>query len=158
MPLRISPSLPEGRGEGPPRRRSSRGGFTLIEVLATLLLMAIALPAIMMGFSLSTKAASMARQRSEAGALAESKLNELVATGLWQSGSQAGAFDDQPDYQWSAEVAPWSVDPRGSGTYNVQQLDVKVSWNAPGGPESISVSTLVYQSNSTGTGITGGIP
>jgi prepilin-type N-terminal cleavage/methylation domain-containing protein len=149
------------RGKPPrlSRARSKKPGFTLIEVLATLLLLSIVLPVIMMGFSISSQAVTMARHRSEAGALAESKLNELVATGLWQSGAQNGTFDTSPDYQWSASPVPWGEGQGVQGANYVQELDVTVTWNTPT-PQSITVSTLVYQSaNATATGgITGGLP
>src|ERR1700733_2966996 len=87
-------------------RARCHSGFTLIEVLATLLLMAIVLPAIMHGFTLSTSAATTARHRTEAAALAESKLNELVGTNQWQNASQQGDFQpDWPDYTWSATLS-----------------------------------------------------
>jgi prepilin-type N-terminal cleavage/methylation domain-containing protein len=147
----------------PPRRtlreistRPRRRGFTLVEVLATLLLLSITLPAIMMGFSLSTNAADLARRRTEAGALAESKLNELIATGLWQSGSQTGPFDNSPDYQWSASASPWGQGQGVQASNIVQQLDVVVSWGAPP-QQSITVSTLVYQS-ANAVGDSGGVP
>jgi prepilin-type N-terminal cleavage/methylation domain-containing protein len=143
------------------RRRARRGGFTLVEVLATLLLLAIALPAIGRGFALSSRAAELARTRTDAGGLAESKLNELVATGVWQSGgNMTGGFDDHPEFQWSATLAPWGVGQGAQGTNTVQQMDVVVTWKVPGGTDSVTVSTLVYLSpNATGgTGLPGGFP
>lgn len=140
-------------------RASNRRGFTLIEVLATLLLIGIALPVIMRGFSLSNTAAFMARQRSEAGALAESKVNELVGTSIWQNGAQSGGFDGHPEYQWSAQLAAWGTGQGVNGTNLVQELDVTVTWGHGNSAQSITVSTLVYQSaNATGTGIQGGLP
>ena len=119
-------------------RRSARPAFTLIEVLATLLLLGIALPAIMHGIALATSAGSIAKQRSEAYGLCESKLNELLATGQYQYGNVSGDFSpDFPKYQWSAIIQDWS-DP------NVQQLDVHVKWTARGTQQDIVLSTLVY--------------
>ena len=67
------------------RRRIRRPAFTLIEAVAALFLMGVALPVIMSSVSVSTRASGMARRQAEAGELAESKLNELVSTGLSQS-------------------------------------------------------------------------
>lgn len=126
----------------PPLRpvgRARRAGFTLIEVLAALLIIAIVLPTVMQGVSLCTRAATTARRRNEAGALAESMLSELVATNQWQTGQLSGTFgDDWPDYRWTAEVAPWRQ------AAEVQQLDLHVTWTARNAEESLTLSTLVY--------------
>jgi len=115
----------------------------------------------MHGFTLSTSAATTARHRTEAGALAESKLNELVATGQYQSASLQGDFaPDWPEYTWSSTLSPWGQGQGAQGTNIVQQLDVQVSWKLGTGDQSVTVSTLVYQSpNATGnTGLSGGFP
>src|SRR4051794_38319604 len=69
------------RGSAALPRRAMRAGFTLIEVLATLVLLGIILPAAMRGVSIGLAMASHARHVTEAAQLAEAKLNELVATG-----------------------------------------------------------------------------
>ena len=51
-----------------------RGGFTLVEVLASLALVAVILPVAMEGVSLAVGAAGLARDRIEAASLAETKL------------------------------------------------------------------------------------
>jgi len=43
-----------------------RAGFTLVEVLATIMLLAIVLPVAMRGVTISTQTASTARRRTEA--------------------------------------------------------------------------------------------
>ena len=133
-----------------PRPCPARGGFTLPEVLATLLLVAIVVPSIMQGISLATAAAGTARQRSEATALAESKINELVATGQWQSGGLSGDFGEQfPDYSWQAEVRNWTEP-------SARQLQVHVTWFARGRDYDVMLATLVYASTpSTTSGTTG---
>jgi general secretion pathway protein I len=137
------------------RRASGARGFTLIEVLATLLLMTIALPVIMHGISLATSAGSLAKRRTEAASLTNSKLNELVATGQWQSGQLSGDFGtDWPDYTWSAQLNDYD------GTN--KQLDVTVNWIGRGGEqEAMTLSTLVYPGNplssSSNTLDTGGV-
>ena len=116
--------------------------FTLVEVLAALLLIAIVLPVVMKGVSLATATASTAKRRTEASGLAESKLNELIATGTWQNGNLAGDFSpDWPDYKWQAVLANYASDTSGQ---NVQELDLTVTWTANNAEQSVLVSTLVY--------------
>ena len=123
----------------PPRpTRDARGGFTLVEALATLVLVAIILPVAMRGISLATAAAGHARRQVEAAALAEARLAELVSTGAWQDADLAGDFgDDYPGYAWTAAVTE-----RKEAT--LRQLDVRVTWVARGAERSVTLSTLVY--------------
>jgi general secretion pathway protein I len=118
-----------------------RRGFTMIEVLATVALLAIVLPAVMEGVTLATSAGGLARHRTEAAGLAESKLKELVATGDWQAGILSGEFDDWPQYRWEATVTAWSQDVTSS---SIQQIDLRVIWTARGREDSITLSTLAY--------------
>jgi len=125
---------------GRPPRSHARAGFTLIEVLASLLILAIVVPVAMQAVSLATGTATISRQRAEAAALAESQLAYLMASGEWQTGTLQGDFGElYPEFQWFASVNTWTQP-------NVMQLDVMVSWyNNRRGEESIVVSTLVYQ-------------
>jgi general secretion pathway protein I len=128
----------------PTRHRATapRRGFTLIEVLAALLLAGIVLPVAMRGASLATGAAEVARRRTEASSLARSKLSELVSTGDWQTAAgRAGDFGpDWPDYRWSASVNRWT-----QTKADLRQLDVEVRWDARGGGiQTVTLSTLVY--------------
>ena len=126
-----------------------RRGFTLIEVLVTLLLLGITLPVVMQGIALSSNAGSTAQRRSEAAALAESKLNELIVTGNWQSASLSGDFmPDWPDYSWTGQLSSWGQGQGADGTNIVQQLDIQVTWTGIGTQQPVKVSTLVYQSAS----------
>jgi general secretion pathway protein I len=117
-------------------------GFTLIEVLATLLLIAIVLPAVMRGMTLATEAGSAARWRTDAAGLAQSKLAEIVATDQWQQGNLSGDFSpDWPNYQWQATVQSWPGDTSGAG---IQQIDLTITWTERNRPESLTLSTLAY--------------
>ena len=152
-----------------------RRGFTLIEVLATIALLGIVLPVAMQGVSIATGIASTARHRSEAGALAESKMNELIVTQAWNGGTLSGDFgSDFPDYTWQAQVIPWNAaqnvnnsTPNVSGTSTSpdtgsainnppQQLDVRVTWRGRTGEQYVQLSTLVYVSDTSSSSTLGG--
>lgn len=130
----------EKRGRTPFSARA--GGFTLVEVLATVLLMAIVIPVVDRGLSAATQAAGNARHRTEAAGLAQSKLSELTVNALWQNGNLSGNFGpDWPEYTWQAAVTAWTGDTQEVG---LQQLDVQVIWTARNKQESVTVSGLVY--------------
>ncbi len=114
-----------------------KAGFTLVEVLATLVLVAIILPVAMEGISLALAATDHARRQTEACALAESKLAELVATGDWQGANLVGEAEDAwPGYRWTAEVDDWE-------DATMRLLTVRVHWAARGHERELAMSTLV---------------
>ena len=135
------------------QRLQFRSGFTFIEVLATIMMLAIVMPVAMKAVSLSTDTARNARARTEAAGLAQAKLAELIATGEWQSGVLAGDFgSDWPQYRWNAQVGTWTppvYNDNGSDPGNtVNEIDLQVSWRTSGGVDrSVTLSTLVYQVN-----------
>jgi prepilin-type N-terminal cleavage/methylation domain-containing protein len=123
--------------------RVPRCGFTLVEILATLTLVAIVLPSVMHGISLSLATADQARQQAEAAALAHSKLSEIVAAGQLQHAVLSGDFGtDWPDYRWEARLGDWD----GA---TLRQLDVIVSWKHAGVDRSVTMTTLVYTGGSS---------
>ena len=123
-------------------RTKGRAGFTLVEVLATALLMGVVLPVATQGISLAVQTSTAARHRGEAAGLAEAKLNELVATGEWQTAALNGNFDgDFSNYHWDATVSAWNQDTSGE---SLQQIDLKVTWTARNSLQSLTLSTLTY--------------
>jgi Tfp pilus assembly protein PilV len=122
----------------------------LIEVLATLLLMAIVLPAVMEGVSIALASASLAHQRTEAASVAQSQLALLLATGQWSGGVMAGDVNSNgATYHWQAAVAAWPLD---TTTVGLMQVDMVVSWFGRSGQQSITLSTLTYdRTGSTAT-------
>jgi len=119
-----------------------RRAFTLVEVLATLMMVAIILPVAMSGISLALKVADESKRQTEAAALAQAKMAEIVAAELWRTASLAGDFSpERPEYRWSSQVSNWQ------GT-RLQQLDVQVMWNYRGKDRRVTLTTLVYTGNS----------
>jgi prepilin-type N-terminal cleavage/methylation domain-containing protein len=122
-----------------------RRGFTLIEVLATLLVMSIVIPTVMQGIAIADRAADSARRRTEASGLAQMELATILATESWQNGSQSGDFNpDWPGYQWSSQVAAWPGDTVGAG---LQEIDLTVSWTVGGRKSSLTLCSLAYARN-----------
>ena len=128
----------------PPPLRRTRTGFTLIEVLATLVLVAIVLPVVMQGMSMSLGAAAVARSTIEAAQLADAKLNELIATNQAITGASAGDFGiDYPDYRWRVQ----SVQRED----NLLEMAIDITWPWRNGERSITITTLVFMASTTTT-------
>jgi len=130
--------------------KNSRRGFTLLEVLATMVLIGIILPAVMGGISLATAASSEAKHKVEAISLAEMKLAELVATSQYQQAASSGDFGaDFPGYNWTS-----SIEQRDQG---LNQISVRVTWFARGRERFVDLASMVYtpDTSTTGTGTSG---
>ena len=116
-----------------------RRGFTLVEVLATLVLIGVVLPVAMNGVALALSAASNARHTTEAAQLAQNKLNELVLTGDWSLSGTSGDFaPDWPAYRWTVESGTTN-----SNDYGLTEVRVWVFWTDRGRERALSVATLV---------------
>jgi prepilin-type N-terminal cleavage/methylation domain-containing protein len=123
-----------------------RSGVTLVEVLAALVLVAIVLPVVMQGLTLSMRAASRARHQAEAARLAEAKLNELLVLRDTSILTGAGDFGEHwPGYAWRSESAT-----RDHGLYEVT---VTVAWTERGQERTASLSTLVFPGSTSEGGL-----
>jgi prepilin-type N-terminal cleavage/methylation domain-containing protein len=149
-PLASSPRPPVPS----PHARPRTAAFTLPEVLATLVLIGLVMPAVMKGVSLAMAASDDARKRIEAVGLAENKLAELYADATSSQGAAAGGSGDfgdlAPGYRWESTTA--SVDT------NLTEIGVRVTWTARGAERGVTLSTYAYggaSATSTGSATAG---
>ena len=121
---------------------SGNRGFTLVEVLATFVLLALILPVAMQGISLAMKLGTKSKRQLEAAALAETQLSEMLLSGDYKDGDQSGDFDDEDsdyDYEWDLAVDDWDEED------SMQQVTMTVGWtDSVGTGHSVVLSTLVY--------------
>lgn len=132
------------------RMRRRHFGFTLPEVLASLVLVGLVLPAVMKGVSLAMSAADDARKRVEAVGLAETKLEEIVASASTNAaGSTSGDFGDAwPAYRWRS--ASNNMDT------GLTEITVSVVWTSRGAERSVDLAGFAYASSTTATATAGG--
>ena len=122
-----------------PRRRST-AGFTLAEVMAALVFMAIVIPVALEGLSIATRAGEVAARKSDAALVAERVLNESLVTTNWNQSSQSGTVrQGVQDFRWTLRNDPWTGDRYQSVT---RLLTVEVSYAAQGKDYSVRLSTL----------------
>jgi prepilin-type N-terminal cleavage/methylation domain-containing protein len=127
----------------PPHRtdaaRRGRHGFTLAEVLAALLLMAIIIPVALQGMSVVSRAAVLGQRKVSAMRVAERVLNEqLLLTGQGQviPNSASGVeTDGDTTYPWTMQSEPWPED-------SMTQMTVRVTFTVRGSNYEMSLSTL----------------
>lgn len=115
-----------------------RRPFTLVEVLAALLLLAIVVPVALRALRTATALEQTADTQRREMQLAASKIQELTIGDLWQSSDSAGSFEDDPGYRW--ELATKSVTVSET---TMRQLEVTVYGPARRGDRSFVLTTLV---------------
>jgi type II secretory pathway pseudopilin PulG len=120
-----------------PAAKRSRAGFTLAEVLAALLFMAIVIPVAVQGLRVASLSGVVGQRKAEAARIAERVLNELVVTRQWQSSAQNGIIYEEPvEYRWSMRLEPWN--------HNILRLlTVQVTYPVQGQEYDVSLSTVV---------------
>jgi type II secretion system protein I len=116
----------------------TRAGFTLAEVLAALVFLAIVIPVALQGLQIASRAGSVSERKALAARLAENKLNELIVTRQWSSSSSGGTIQEGPQsYKWRLENQPWPED--GA----MRLVTVLVTMQVQGREYDVPVSTLV---------------
>src|SRR5688572_19889922 len=121
-----------------PDARRACAGFTLAEVLAALLFMAIVIPVAMQGLQIASRAGSVSERKAVGARVAENKLNELIVTGQWQSAAQRGTVQEGfQNYSWRLQAEPWRED--GA----MRLVTVHVTVPVQGQDYDVQVSTLV---------------
>lgn len=126
-------------------RRLGGQGFTLLEVLLAVMILALAVPAILYQFSVGMEAGGRARDATEAVLHAKEKLEELKAFVEEDAGAKSGDFGD--GYTWETRVAPYELPENEAGEddmlkFELLQLTATVRWDVGGRTRQLELSTL----------------
>lgn len=90
------------------RQRTTEGGFTLAEVLAAMLFMAIVIPVAVQGLRIASLAGEVAERKTQAGRIAESVLVEnLISTNSVQTSVEGVAFEGTREFHWTLRNEEW---------------------------------------------------
>jgi type II secretory pathway pseudopilin PulG len=113
-------------------RPAKQGGFTLVEVLAALLFMAILIPVTMDAVRIASRAGQVGERKAVAGRIAERVLNEMLVTGQLSQGNANGRIEErQRSYAWTMRSEPWREDQMTlvtvTVTYKVQEKEYDVT-------------------------------
>ena len=102
-----SPTLQ--RSDAPRSGRRHCAAFTLAEVLAALLFMAIVIPVAVEGLHIASQAGEVAQRKNQAARVAERILNEnLVITNSTLSSQSGTVTEGRRDFRWTLQSEPWS--------------------------------------------------
>ena len=135
---RVQPYDRRPAGWGHPAFRS---GFTLAEVMAALVFMAIVIPVALEGLSIASRAGEVAARKGQAALVAERVLNEALVTTNWAASIQNGMTrQGTRDYRWTMHSEPWNLD---ASLAQMRLLSVEVKYAARGQDFSVRLSTLV---------------
>lgn len=133
-------------------RRRHQHGFTLLEVIAAIMLLAIAFTALMQVAGASIGLTQNAVAHSQAAMWARSKLDSAFVTTPVQVGHSTGQFDRQ--FAWQLDVTPWSSagTPEAPAALQLYQLDLNVAWGPSSHPRSAHFRTLRLAAAQPGAG------
>jgi type II secretory pathway pseudopilin PulG len=131
-------------------RRAS--AFTLAEVLAALMFMAIVIPVAVESLQVAGASGEIAARRSEAARVADMVLNESVVTTNWMGSVQAGTvIDNSHEFRWTVNSQTWQPDS------SMELLTAEVTFSTGAREYSVRMNTLVSSPNAVaGTGTAGG--
>ena len=114
-------------------------GFTLVEMLAAMLFVAIVIPAAARGLILANRAGVVAERTRVAAELADYLLTEAIVTESWMDGYQEGDFGEEwPEYRWVLEDDSWDED-------TMRVVSVEVLFNVQETEYEVRLSTLVEE-------------
>src|SRR5262245_28763225 len=114
-----------------------RAGFTLAEVLAAMVFMAIVIPVAVQGLRVANLSGQVAERKGVAARVAERVLNELIVTGDWKQSAQTGTVhEENNDYRWQLRNEAWPKD-------NMRLLSIQVTYTAQGQDYDVRLATLL---------------
>ncbi|HTY87914.1 MAG TPA: hypothetical protein VMB80_10655 [Candidatus Acidoferrum sp.] len=134
------------RPDAAARRPRPESAFTLAEVLAALLFLAIVIPAAIEALHVASLAGEVAARKGVAARLADRILNESLVLTNWNTGTQSGTVSEgAQDFHWTLTSQNWSMDA-------MQLLTVEVKYPARGRDYSVKLSTLASSPSLTMVG------
>ena len=130
-------------------------GFTLAEVLAAMLFLALVIPAAVEALHVAGLAGEVAARKSAAARVADRVLNESLVLTNWTGGTHSGTIDEGAlEFQWTLTSKNWPQDA-------MELLTAEVHFSAQNKDYSVRMSTLanvLTTPGTTATPMSGGQP
>jgi general secretion pathway protein I len=125
-----------------PLHAHAQAGFSLLEVIAAIMLLAIAFTALMKVAGASAALTGNAAEHSEAALWARSKLDSAFVEQPLKAGNTSGQFNSK--FRWQLDVTPWTEAgvAAPNAPLHLYQLDLSVMWGPSTHPKSAHFRTL----------------
>jgi type II secretory pathway pseudopilin PulG len=122
--------------------KNSNAAFTLAEVLAALVFMAIVIPVVLHGLNIASLAGEVAQRKGQAARIAERVLNENLVTTNGNQTSQSGTVNQGVgQFNWTLRSENWNGD-------TLRQISVQVDYPVRDKTYSVRLSTLADTASS----------
>src|SRR6202051_64153 len=113
-----------------PLLKHATAAFTLAEVMAALVFMAIVIPVAIEGLSIASRAGEVAARKGEASLIAERILNTTIITTNWNQSLQTGVEGSGAhEFRWTLRNAAWNEDANQNA---MRLISVEVKFAAQG--------------------------
>jgi prepilin-type N-terminal cleavage/methylation domain-containing protein len=130
-------------------------GFTLVELLVAIALIAVIVPVIYQGLRIATLAGEVSQRKALAARIGERVLNEAIVNGQTQSATSGNESAGPYQFHWTLKDEPWdqlgnlqfssypnAVNQSAVSQSVIHQLSVDVTYAAQGRSFSVHLSTL----------------
>jgi len=132
-------------------RTRNRAAFTLAEVLAAMLFLAIVIPVAVEALHISSLAGEVAARKGAAMRIADRVLNESLVTTNWTGSAQNGTVAEGAiDYRWTLSAQSWPQAQTQSpvnSMISMEMLTAQVTFLAQGKDYTVKLSTLANSPN-----------
>lgn len=126
---------------------ASTGGFTLAEVLAALMFMAIVIPVAVEALHIASASGEVAVRKAEAARIADNVLNESMVTTNWNQAGTGTISEDGREFHWALHNEVWPANA------DLQLVTAEVTFSAQGRQYAVRLCTLGNPQTSTTSGI-----
>ena len=123
-------------------------GFSLLEVIVALAILAGGVLAVLNLFSGSVRSVDFSGQYLKAVTLANSKMNELEIQNYLVD-DRSGGFKNEDNYRWELDISPYDSDLNNEDSnIQLQKILLKVLWNDNGNVRNLELATLRLEGQS----------
>lgn len=119
--------------------RRAEAGFTLAEVMAAMLFMAIVIPVAIGALRIAGAAGEVSMRKTVAIRVANRVLDEVALTGQLGNTQNGVIEDGAVEYKWALQSQTW----QGDVQYPMTMLTVQVTFPIQGQDQNIRISTLM---------------
>ncbi len=128
-------------------RNDAQAGFTLVEIIVALAILALCLGVILPALSDALRRTGEAEAQAEAASLARSLLAEAGSAVPLSDGEAAGQFDN--GFRWRLQVSPYGASNQ-SGPVRAYTVTAEVFWDDRRQERSLALTTLRLGANTVG--------